>query len=592
MVAAVAVLSAVIGWAAGQRIKSPAEIAAEQDPPPASLITVPVEERELSQNVVVRGTVRASDSTPLSVSSPTGTPIITRIFKEAGSSIDEGDVIIEVAGRPVFALQGELPVFRNLIPGLDGPDVRQLEEALVRLGYEPGDVDGDYTGSTADAVEAFYRDRGYSPPDSSDADDASLRSARSTVDGQKQVVSDAAAAVTTAGEPVPESERLQMELTIVQAEAAIDTAKVQRTESNAAAATAVSDADQAKSDAAAAATLAAQRLAQAEGGTHPDTNQPPTSTELATLQSENTAAQEASTAAVASYDAAVAAQARTTKEQDLLVKSAEANLGVAKATRDERLAPADTAKLRSQLSDARTSLAEAEADLADARARVGAQVPISELVFLSTVPRGVQNLVVEVGDVPSGPVMTVSGSETLIESGISTADRRLIEVGATAVLEDDNLGLSIDAVVTFVADSPGGPGLSDDRYAMRLEPVDELPDDAMNVNLRISIPISSSGGEVMAVPFAALSAGSDGTARVEVERSPGTTELVEVTTGLRASGFVEINVIEGSLKPGDRVVVGRDLVLPGAGSGSGSDSDSDPGSDSGPNVSTSDEGET
>jgi hypothetical protein len=33
MVALIAVLSAVVGWVAGQRIRSPAEIAAEQEPP-------------------------------------------------------------------------------------------------------------------------------------------------------------------------------------------------------------------------------------------------------------------------------------------------------------------------------------------------------------------------------------------------------------------------------------------------------------------------------------------------------------------------------------------------------------------------------
>ena len=45
VIAAVAVLAAAVGWFAGQQIKSPADIAAETEPPVASLITVPVEER-------------------------------------------------------------------------------------------------------------------------------------------------------------------------------------------------------------------------------------------------------------------------------------------------------------------------------------------------------------------------------------------------------------------------------------------------------------------------------------------------------------------------------------------------------------------
>ncbi|MEL6985462.1 MAG: peptidoglycan-binding protein, partial [Actinomycetota bacterium] len=128
LVAAVAVLAAGIGWVAGRQIKSPGQIAAEQEPPEPSLITVPVEFRTLSQNVIIRGTVRLSDQTPLSVGSAVGSSVITRLAKEAGDTIEEGDVVIEVAGRPVIALEGPLPAFRNLIPGLEGPDVEQLQQ--------------------------------------------------------------------------------------------------------------------------------------------------------------------------------------------------------------------------------------------------------------------------------------------------------------------------------------------------------------------------------------------------------------------------------------------------------------------------------
>ena len=146
VVAAVAVLSAGVGWIAGQRIKSPAEIAAEQAPPEPSLITVPVEMRELSQSLVVRGTVRSNESTPLEATSVSGETIITRLTKEASSELVEGDVAIEVAGRPIFVLEGSLPVFRNLIPTLEGPDVEQLERALSRLGHDPGTIDGVFDG--------------------------------------------------------------------------------------------------------------------------------------------------------------------------------------------------------------------------------------------------------------------------------------------------------------------------------------------------------------------------------------------------------------------------------------------------------------
>ena len=163
-VAAVAILSAGVGWYAGQQIQSPAEVAAAADAPPASLITVPVEERELSTSVVIRGQVEFDDAADLAVSpSAGGSSIITAISKESGDELDEGDSPFAVAGRPTFVLEGELPVFRPLGPGVEGPDVRQLEEALARLGYDTGTVDEVYDNATEGAVAAFYRGRGLLP---------------------------------------------------------------------------------------------------------------------------------------------------------------------------------------------------------------------------------------------------------------------------------------------------------------------------------------------------------------------------------------------------------------------------------------------
>ena len=48
-------------------------------------------------------------------------------------------------------------------PGTSGGDVRQLEEALDRLGFDPGPVDGIYDEKTAAAVERWYRKRGWDP---------------------------------------------------------------------------------------------------------------------------------------------------------------------------------------------------------------------------------------------------------------------------------------------------------------------------------------------------------------------------------------------------------------------------------------------
>lgn len=109
---------------------------------------------------------------------------------------------------------------------------------------------------------------------------------------------------------------------------------------------------------------------------------------------------------------------------------------------------------------------------------------------------------------------------------------------------------------------------------MRLTPTEDLPEEAFRQSLRVTIPISSTGGEVLAVPLAAVSAGADGRSRVELERGDGETELVTVTTGLAADGFVEIDPVGADIDAGDRVVVGRDLLLPSSDDGEEGDTDS------------------
>ncbi len=572
VVAAVAVLAAAVGWIAGQRIKSPAEIAAEQAPPEPSLITVEVEERELSQNLVVRGTAQANESTPLEATSASGETIITRLTKEAGAELVEGDVAIEVAGRPIFVLQGDLPVFRSLIPTLDGPDVEQLEEALVRLGYDPGTVDGLYDGDTADAVEELYRDAGYQPEVPTDEDLLPVTGQEEAVDAAEALVAEATRAVSEAQDGPPESVRLQLEQEVTLAEQALADAQASDPVAEAEAATAQAEADAAT--VARESETAASRLEQAQGGTHPDTGQPPTEAELAELEQIGEAAAAARQQADQLVTEARAAEENAADQKVRDVEAAEAALQLAQANRTEGLATSST-EADEALRQAQADLTDEREALADAQAKVDTEFPAAELYFLPSLPRTIQTLTAETGDRPTGPVMTVTGSGTTIESAVSAADRRLISVGDTAVLEDEDLGITAEATIGFVAENPGGGEVQSDRYRIRVDPNEELPEDALNVNFRITIPITSSGGAVMAVPLAALSAGSDGTTRVEAERSPGQTELVRVNPGLRAEGFVEIEVIEGSLDVGDRVVVGRDLILPGEEDAEQEDTDED-----------------
>ncbi len=60
--------------------------------------------------------------------------VVTKVPR-AGDQRRAGQVLYEVNGEPVIFLKGSIPVFRDLKQGDKGADVKQLNAALVKLGY-------------------------------------------------------------------------------------------------------------------------------------------------------------------------------------------------------------------------------------------------------------------------------------------------------------------------------------------------------------------------------------------------------------------------------------------------------------------------
>ncbi|MBP7632497.1 MAG: peptidoglycan-binding protein, partial [Acidimicrobiales bacterium] len=154
-----------MGLLVGRSIESPADAALGAKAPPSGPITVPVERRVLSADLRIRGTLGATDSTEVTLAPSTiGSPdnVVVRAPAQ-GDTVNEGDVILVVGNRPVIALVGDLPMYRDLGPGDLGDDVRLIEEALGRLGYFTMTADDTYDADTAAAVEKLYQGRGFAP---------------------------------------------------------------------------------------------------------------------------------------------------------------------------------------------------------------------------------------------------------------------------------------------------------------------------------------------------------------------------------------------------------------------------------------------
>lgn len=160
---ALAIVFALGGFVASRFMVTPAQRDALAAPPPASVLTAAVTSRELSDSVVTRGDVavlaavdvlegRAFPGSPAIV---TAAPVVT------GDEAKAGSVLLEVNGRPVLALPGDLPAYEDLTTGAEGPLVTQLQEALAAAGIEVADAKGVFGASTAAGVARLYADAGY-----------------------------------------------------------------------------------------------------------------------------------------------------------------------------------------------------------------------------------------------------------------------------------------------------------------------------------------------------------------------------------------------------------------------------------------------
>jgi peptidoglycan hydrolase-like protein with peptidoglycan-binding domain len=129
--------------------------------------TEKVEKGELSARVSGAGTLtyRArSDGSPYVVVNQAG-GVYTQL-PDAGDKVGCGGVLYRVDNRPVLLLCGRIPAYRALRVGVTGPDVRQLNRNLHRLGYDRGaqvridPADSVFTSQTEQALRVLQRRKG------------------------------------------------------------------------------------------------------------------------------------------------------------------------------------------------------------------------------------------------------------------------------------------------------------------------------------------------------------------------------------------------------------------------------------------------
>ena len=582
IVVGVAVLSAGGGILIGSRLKSPADAANERAAPIASLITVPVEIRQLVSTLIVSGETRYVEPTPVRLAGAVGSSggeqqVITRL-PDLDAEVVEGALLFEISGRPVFAMRGDLPMYRQLTPGSKGPDVLQLETSLQTLGFAPGTVDDIYDAGTEAALDAYYQSRGYTSEGASATQRQQLTDARKAVTTAEDSVRKANIDLRSGQSTVTPSQRLEAQQAVETAQEAVPEAQTttQRANDQAAANTATQTAlrDTALSSRNAQQVILA--AVSAPGAVNSDTGEPYTAAEIAEVQQTLNQLETVLIEAEQAVTRAVADQQITSEQGADDIANAQDALALARQRLTDLDEPQDTTTLSEAVTAAEQQVIEAQNALAALETEIGTIVPAGEVVFLPTLPTTITTLTGQLGAAPpSEPIAQVSSTDTEIIGRVSTADAELITTGTPVTIELRDVGIETTGVLTDVRtpsatpdpNNPNGGGSSDSG---RLEVV-VVADDTSQIRefigypVRISVTVSATDDEVLAVPVAALSVAPDGTSRVEIERErargtrPGRTEVIEVSVGLAAQGYAEITPIGGAtIEPGDRVVVGTE----------------------------------
>lgn len=130
-------------------------------------VTAEVDRRVLDTPAQVQGTVQTGDLLTVPFSGLAGDgvlPVVTQVGVTAGGVVENGSLLIAVAGQPRIALRVTAPLYRHLHVGDVGDDVLGFETALAAAGGAGFDVDESFTANTLEAADDLWSDLGYRLP--------------------------------------------------------------------------------------------------------------------------------------------------------------------------------------------------------------------------------------------------------------------------------------------------------------------------------------------------------------------------------------------------------------------------------------------
>ena len=118
-----------------------------------------VQIRTLTDEITISGEMRRDELQTIN-SAVDGK--VSDLMVADGDTVNPGDKLFALNGRPSVAVRGGFAFYRILDVGAQGPDVEQLETILFEAGYPVGDVDTLYTEETRDGLAGWQAAYGFS----------------------------------------------------------------------------------------------------------------------------------------------------------------------------------------------------------------------------------------------------------------------------------------------------------------------------------------------------------------------------------------------------------------------------------------------
>ena len=411
---------------------------------------------------------------------------------------------------PILVLPGDLPAWRDLDEGDEGPDVEQLEGALVLLGYDPGDltVDEVFTSLTDSMIDAWQEEAGLEI-------DGRFFLADAIFVPSEPIVTDVLVSVgdtVNVGTPILEVEtepagaRLRLE---------------------------VGDRGEA--------VRSLQDLLVAAGfdpGDIDGTFDDDTEEAVAAFQTSR-GLEVTGIVDRATWDLLPGASEGGTSNTDVLqLQEALRRLGY-------------EVPVNGVADEATTSAIEAWQ--ADIGAEVDGIVDLGEVIFLSERIRVTEAVLTTGSPVNDGSaVLATSASTSIVVVDLLAEDQDLLVVGMAVIVKMPD-GSEVPATVTEIS----GVAIRNQAGNVVFETKIELTDTTIGADLDQApvdvLVVTESRSRVLAVPVTALLALAEGGYAVEMEQADGSLRLTAVEPGLYADGWVEVT--SDTLEIGDLVVV-------------------------------------